>query len=52
MKKIGLACTGGGPKAATSVGVIKALEEANIKISAISGTSIGSIVAVMYSTRI
>ena len=40
MKKIGLACTGGGTKALSNLGVIKALEELNIKISAISGTSI------------
>lgn len=49
MKTVGLACTGGGTKAATNVGVIKALEEAGIKISIISGTSIGSCVAILYS---
>lgn len=49
MKTIGLACTGGGTKALSSLGVIKALEELNIKISAISGTSIGSCIAVLYA---
>lgn len=49
MKKIGLACTGGGTKALSNLGVIKALEELNIKISAISGTSIGSCIAVLYA---
>ena len=49
MKPIGLACVGGGVKAASNIGVIKALREANIKIDAISGTSIGSIVAIMYA---
>ena len=49
MKTIGLACTGGGVKALSSLGVIKALEELNIKISAISGTSIGSCIAVLYA---
>lgn len=49
MKTIGLACTGGGTKALSSLGVIKALEDLNIKISAISGTSIGSCIAVLYA---
>ena len=49
MKTVGLACTGGGTKAASSIGVIKALEEAGIKINAISGTSIGSCVAILYA---
>jgi len=52
MKKIGLACTGGGAKAASNIGVIKAFMEANIPISAISGASIGSTIAIMYSLRI
>lgn len=52
MKTVGIACTGGGTKAASNVGVIKAFEEAGIKISAISGTSIGSIVAVFYALGI
>lgn len=49
MRTVGLACTGGGTKAASSIGVIKALEEAGIKIGAISGTSIGSCGAILYS---
>ena len=52
MKSVGLACVGGGAKAASNVGVIKALQENGINISAISGTSIGSIVAVMFALRI
>ena len=48
MKTVGLACTGGGTKALSSIGV-KALEELNIKISAISGTSMGSCIAVLYA---
>jgi len=52
MKTVGIACTGGGTKAASNVGVIKAFEEAGIKISAISGTSIGSIAAVFYALGI
>ena len=47
--KIGLCLSGGGIKGAAHIGVIKALEEENIKIDCISGTSSGSIVAAMYA---
>ena len=47
--KIGLCLAGGGIKGAAHIGVIKALEEENIKIDCISGTSSGSIVAAMYA---
>lgn len=47
--KIGLALAGGGVKGAAHIGVIKALEENEIKIDAIAGTSIGSIVASLYA---
>ena len=47
--KIGLCLAGGGVKGAAHIGVIKALEEENIKIDCISGTSSGSIVAAMYA---
>ena len=40
---------GGGIKGAAHIGVMKALEEENIKIDCISGTSSGSIVAAMYA---
>ena len=46
---IGLALSGGGVKGATHIGVLQALEENSIKISSISGTSIGSIVASLYA---
>ena len=49
MKSVGLACTGGGTKALSNLGVIKAFEDLGIKISAISGTSIGSCIAVLYA---
>lgn len=39
----------GGVKGAAHIGAIKALEENNIQISAVSGTSIGSIVATLYA---
>jgi len=47
--KVGLCLSGGGIKGAAHIGVIKALEEANIKIDCISGASSGSIVAAMYA---
>ena len=45
----GIALSGGGVKGAAHIGVLKALEEKNIKISYIAGTSSGSIVATLYS---
>lgn len=46
---LGLVLSGGGVKGAAHIGVLKALEEEKIKISCISGTSSGSIVASLYS---
>lgn len=45
----GLALSGGGIKAAIHIGILKALEENNIKIDALSGASSGSIVATLYA---
>ena len=39
---------GGGVRGAAHIGVIRALEENGIKITALSGTSAGSIVAALY----
>lgn len=47
--KIGLSLAGGGVKGAGHIGAIKALQENNIEISQIAGTSIGSIVASLYA---
>ena len=47
--KIGLALSGGGVKGAAHIGVLKALEEENIKIDYIAGTSSGSIVSTLYA---
>jgi NTE family protein len=47
--KIGLALSGGGVRGIAHAGVLKALEENNIKIDIIGGTSSGSIVAGLYS---
>ncbi len=48
MKKIGLACTGGGIKAAVNIGILRALDELNIKVDAISGASLGALVSLLY----
>ena len=47
--QIGLVLSGGGAKGAAHIGALKALEEENIQISCISGTSSGSIVASLYA---
>jgi NTE family protein len=47
--KIGLALSGGGARGITHIGVIKAMEELGVKPDVISGTSAGSIVAVLYA---
>lgn len=46
---ISLALAGGGVKGAAHIGVLKALEEENIKIDYIGGTSSGSIVASLFA---
>ena len=47
--KIGLALSGGGIRGIAHAGVLKALEENNIKIDIIGGTSSGSIIATLYA---
>ena len=49
MKEVALACTGGGVKSAINIGVIRALEELGVKITAISGASLGSCGAILYA---
>ncbi|MGI5826856.1 MAG: patatin-like phospholipase family protein [Patescibacteria group bacterium] len=48
-KKIGLALGSGGQRGFALLGVLQALEEAEIKIDFISGASIGSLVAACYA---
>ncbi len=50
MKSLGLALGGGGLKGLAHIGVLQVLEENSIPISAISGTSAGSIVAALYAS--
>jgi len=47
--KIGLALGGGAARGAVHIGVLKALEEQNIPLHAISGTSIGAAIAAFYA---
>ncbi len=47
--KIGLALSGGGAKGYAHLGALKILEEENIKIDYITGTSIGALIGTLYS---
>ena len=47
--KVGLALGGGGAKGVAHIGVLKALEDANIKVDYVAGTSVGAMVASMYA---
>ena len=48
--KIGLVLGGGGAKGAAHIGVLKVLEEQNIPVDYIAGTSMGAIVAALYAS--
>ncbi len=48
-KKIGLALGGGAVLGAAHIGVLKALEELNIKVSYLTGTSIGALIGSIYA---
>ena len=48
--KIGLALGGGGAKGAAHIGVLKVLEEQNIPVDYIAGTSMGAIVGALYAS--
>lgn len=47
--KLGLALSGGGIRGIAHAGVLKALEDNNIKIDVIGGTSSGGIIAALYA---
>lgn len=47
--KLGLALSGGGIRGIAHAGVLKALEDNNIKIDVIGGTSAGSMIAALYA---
>ena len=48
--KIGLALSGGGARGSAHIGVLKALEEMDISVDYIAGTSMGAIIGGMYAT--
>ncbi len=48
-KTVGIALSGGGANGMAQIGVLKALEEENIPVDAIVGTSIGAVVGGLYS---
>ncbi len=48
--KIGLVLGGGGARGAAHIGVIKKLEELNIPIDYVAGTSMGSLIGALYAT--
>ncbi|MEI8087178.1 MAG: patatin-like phospholipase family protein [Paludibacter sp.] len=48
-QKVGLVLSGGGAKGIAHIGVLKALEENNIPIDYIAGTSMGAIVGSLYA---
>jgi NTE family protein len=48
-QKVGLVLSGGGASAVSHIGVLKALEENNIPVDFISGTSMGALIGGMYA---
>ena len=48
-QKVGVVLSGGGARGAAHIGVIKALEENNVPIDYIAGTSMGAIVGSLYA---
>lgn len=48
MKKVGISLSGGGSRGIAHIGILKAIDEAGIKISMITGTSAGAIVGAFY----
>lgn len=49
-QKVGLVLSGGGPRGVTHIGILKALEENNIRIDYIAGTSMGAIIGGLYAS--
>lgn len=48
--RIGLVLSGGGARGAAHIGVLKVLEELNVPIHAIAGTSMGAVVGGLYAS--
>ena len=52
VESVAIVLSGGGARGAIQLGVLQALDEYNIKVEAIAGTSIGSIIGAFYSAGI
>ncbi len=52
MKSLGLALGGGGLRGLAHIGVLQVLEDNNIEVAMISGTSIGSVIGSLYACGI
>lgn len=50
--KIGLVLSGGGARGAAHIGVIEALEEMNVPIDFVVGTSMGAVIGALYASGI
>lgn len=48
--KIGLALGGGGAKGAATIGILKIIEEADVRIDYIAGSSIGALIGGLYAS--
>ena len=48
-QRVGLVMSGGGARGLAHIGVIKVLEENNIPVDYVAGTSMGAIIAALYS---
>ncbi len=51
-RKIGLALSGGGVRGLAHIGVLKVLEEAEIPIHAVTGTSAGGLIGALYAAGV
>src|ERR1700761_5539094 len=47
--RVGVTLSGGGAKGLAHIGILKAVDSAGIKVDAITGTSMGSIIGGMYA---
>ena len=52
LKKAGLVLSGGGARCLAHIGVLKALEERGVSVSAISGTSTGAVLGALYASGV
>jgi NTE family protein len=51
-RKVGLALSGGGARGLAHIGVLKVLEQENVPIDLLAGTSMGGVIAAIYATGV